>query len=383
MAISILNQSDNVYNDPGTTFSLTHTVSTGSNRLLLVLVGYENEDFETINSVVWDPTGHNESLTEIGTGHTTADDATVHAFQLVAPSTGTALSITVTLDGSLDGAGSSIVAFTLDGVDQSTPIRDEAGDAQQSPNTLSATVSPIVSGDFLAVHANQENTGQTMDYDSSTFTVTLTQDNVDPGTDPTFHSGYGTADATSETAQIDSTFSDHMAMQLVAIAPTASSSSSSSSTSSSSSSSSLSSSSSSSSLSSSSSSSSISSSSSSAIPGTVVWGHDTGTIEDFIRDFSGNWTTTEWSISGAGDDEVLYIPDPPNCSQVTTSEEWYLGTFEALLLNDQYQTGSGSNAVYQFRTAATKAALSLANWITYNGVSFTCLGWCQVRIIHT
>jgi len=369
MAISIINQSDNVYNDPGTTFSLTHTVGAGSQTLLLVLVGYENEDFETINSVVWDPTGHNESLTEINSWET-ADDAFVAAYYLIAPSTGTGLSITVTLNAGLTGAGSSIVAYTLGGVDQSTPIRDENGDAQQSPSTLSAAVTGLTAGDFLAVHANQEDTGQTMDYDSSTFTVTLTQDNVDSGTAPTFHSGYGTADAASETAQVDSTISEHMALQIVAIAPAESSSSSSSSISSSSSSS----------------SSSVSSSisSSSAIPGTVVWGHDTGTIEDFIRDFGGNWTTTEWSISGAGDDEVLYVPDPPACGQITTSEEWYLGAFEALLLHDQYQSGGpGLYAVYQFRTATTKAGLSGATWTNYNGISFTCLGWCQVRIIHT
>ena len=154
--------------------------------------------------------------------------------------------------------------------------------------------------------------------------------------------------------------------------------------SSSSSSSSTSSSSSSSSSSESSSSSSSSISSSSAIPGTVVWGHDTGTIEDFIRDFGGNWTTTEWSVSGSGDDEILYIPDIPNCGQITTSEEWYLGAFEALLLHDQYQSGGlGIFAVYQFRTASTKAGISGATWTNYNGISFTCLGWCQVRIIHT
>jgi len=379
MAISILNQSDNVYADPGTSFALTHTVSVGG-ELLLVLIGYENEDFETISSVVWDAVGANEALTEIGSGHTTADDATVHAFYIVNPTAGASKLITVTLSGSLDAAGSSIVAFTLDGVNTSSPIRDEAGDAQQTVNTLSATVTPIVSGDFLAVHANQENTGQTMDYDNSTFTVTLTQDNVDPGTAPTFHSGYGTADATTETAQVDSTISEHMAMQIVAIAQAASSSSSSSSVSSSSSSSSLSSSSSSSSLSS-------SSLSSSTTPGTVSWGQVTGVEEDFTRTFAGNVTssgpTSGWAVSGSGDEEILYLINVPNCGQIVLFEPWYLGAFEAIINEDKYRTGSGEEDTWFYITASTKQGLFIGSWTMYNGVSFTSLGWVWIRLIHT
>ena len=401
MAISILNQSDNVYNDPGTTFSLTHTVSAGSDRLLLVLVGYENEDFETINSVVWDPTGLNEPLTEISS-YETADDAFVAAYYLIAPSTGTALSITVTLSAALTGAGSSIVAYTLDGVDQVSPIRDEDGDAQQSPATLSATVD-TTSGDFLAVHGNQESTGQTMNYDNSTFTVTLTQDNVDSGTAPTFHSGYGTADAASETAQLDSTISEHMALQLIAIAPAAESSSSSSSSSSRSSSSSSSSSSSassciptviadiavesssskssssSSSSSRSSSSSSTSSSSSSAVGGTITWGHHTGVLEDYDRDFTDN--TTGWEIGGTPGNDNEYI-DATSCDQVITFQVWPLGAGEAEILIDEYGTGYGPAPVIQYRTATTGLGVLVASWSTYNGTSFTSLGWVQIRLIH-
>ncbi len=403
MAISILNQNDNVYVDPGTTFSLTHTVSAGSNRLLLVLVGYENEDNETINSVVWDPTGLNEALTEIST-YSTSDDALVSAYYLIAPSTGTALSITVTLSGGLTDSASSVVAFTLDGVDQSTPIRDEDGDAQQNVNTLSATVTGLTSGDFLAVHANQENTGQTMDYDDSTFTVTLTQDNVTSG-QSTFHSGYGTADAASETAEMDSTITEHSALQLVAIAPAAVSSSSSRSSSSSSSSrssssssqsscvptviediavyeslsSSSSSSSSRSSSSSSSRSSSSSSSSSSALCGEVTWGHHTGVLETFDEDFTGS--TIGWDIGGTPGNDDEYI-DATSCGNCVLFERWCLGVGEAEILIDNYGTGYGPAPIIEYRTAVTGVGLLVAPWTVYNGYSFISLKWVQIRICH-
>ena len=154
MSIVLTNQNDNVYDSPGSSFTLTHSVSATAD-FLLVLIGYENEDFETVSSVVWDAVGANQSLTQIGSGHATADDAFVTAFYLVAPSAGDSKLITVTLSGSLDAAGASVVAFSLAGVDQLSPIRDEDGDAQQNVSTLSATVS-AVSGDFLATHGNTE-----------------------------------------------------------------------------------------------------------------------------------------------------------------------------------------------------------------------------------
>ena len=77
MAISLTHQTNATQNiNCGTTFALSnHTVGTGSERFLLVLVGWENENLESITSVVWDATGSNEALTEIGTGFETSDDA--------------------------------------------------------------------------------------------------------------------------------------------------------------------------------------------------------------------------------------------------------------------------------------------------------------------
>ena len=136
--------------------------------------------------------------------------------------------------------------------------------------------------------------------------------------------------------------------------------------------------------SSSSSSSSVSSSSSSAQgPGTVVWGHHTAVTEDYDEDFTTNWTTTEWTISGTPGTDGETIDSGSGCTQVSTSEDWYLGAMEAVIKVDKYQTGSGPAPVIQYKTATTGAGLVAASWVTYNGVSFTSLGWIKLRIIHS
>ncbi len=363
MAISIINQTDGVFTDPGISASHTHTVGAGSNRVLIVLVGYENSDFENVSTVVWDPTGLNEPLTEIDSGCVTADDAAVNAFYLLNPTTGTNLPIVVTWDGALNTDGASIVAFTLGGAEQDTPT--QVCNALQNVDTISTAALTTVSGDFIAIHGNQENVANTLDLSNSTVTLTLTQNNVTAG-ESVFISGYGTADAASETAQMDSNSTDHSALQMVAVGEAASSSSSSSSSSRSSSSS-------------SSSESSLSSSSSSATPGEVTWGHHTGVVEAYDEDFTGN--TTGWIVEGTpgNDNETI---DSTECNEICTFERWYLGDGTAEILIDNYQTGSGPAPTIQYRTSATGAGLTALSWTTYNGVSFISLGWVQIRLIH-
>ena len=388
MAISILNQTVTTRQAPlATTETYSHTVGSGSNKLLLVMITGQPEEVGVTFSLVWDAAGANESLTEIGSGHVDANDALAHAFYLVNPTSATS-NITVTMNTTWSSPATiSVIAYTLTGVDQSSPIRDEDGDAGAS-DVFSATVTTVVD-DFLAIAAIQESTATSVDFDDSTFTVTLLQDQVEIGGDATYHSGYGTADAASETGTFTSTSADHTALQLVAVAPTASSSSSSSSrsSSSSSSSSSLSSSSSSSSKSSSSSSSSSSSksssssssSSSSAVCGTVTWGHHTGVEEDYDEDFTGN--TTGWDIGGTPGNDNENI-DATACNEIILFERWCLGAGEAEILIDKYGTGYGPAPVIQYRTAITGLGVLVASWVTYNGVSFTSLGWVQIRLIH-
>ena len=339
MAISILNQSDEIRNATvGTTETYNHTVSSGSNTLLLVMLTAQPEESGVTFDLTWDVAGANESLTEIGSGHVDSNDALAHAYYLINP-TPAVSSLTVVQNTTFTGAASiSIVQYTLAGVDQSTPIRDENGDADDV-DVLSTGAVTTVSGDFLSIACVQENDG-TLDYDDSTFTVTLVQDNDKASSDDaTYHSGYATADAVTETGEVNSTITDHTAIQLVALIPAAvSSSSSSSSLSSSSSSSSESSSSSSSSSSLSSSSSTSFSSSSSATPGTKVWGQQNGTEEAYQNPFTGNWTTSGgWYTSGSGDTETL-ITSAGECEQTSISNPHYLGSFETIIFTDKYNT---------------------------------------------
>ena len=133
----------------------------------------------------------------------------------------------------------------------------------------------------------------------------------------------------------------------------------------------------------SSSSTSSSSSSTSATPGTVVWGHHTAVDEDYDENFLTNWTTTAWSISGSGDDEIIYSGFDAECGQESIGEDWYLGAFEAVVSVDKYQTGSGPQVLIYYKTATTGAGLAAESWTLYNGTSFTSLGWIKLRIIHT
>jgi hypothetical protein len=125
------------------------------------------------------------------------------------------------------------------------------------------------------------------------------------------------------------------------------------------------------------SSSSTSSSSSSTTPGTVVYGHDTGTEEDFIEDISGNWTGNNISISGSGDNETLTLHCPSACA---TNLTWYLGSGSAQIIIDKYQTGQGTLTSIEYKTGTTKVAAEAASWQIYNGTNFNSLGWVVVRL---
>jgi hypothetical protein len=61
-------------------------------------------------------------------------------------------------------------------------------------------------------------------------------------------------------------------------------------------------------------------------------------------------------------------------------DPWYLGSGEAVIRIDKYNTGSGSYTL-EYRTAATAAACLVAAWDLY-GTSFTSLGWVQIRITN-
>ena len=96
--------------------------------------------------------------------------------------------------------------------------------------------------------------------------------------------------------------------------------------------------------------------------------------------FQGN--SFGWQIVGTpgNDNEAI---DATSCGEIHLFDPHYLGVMTAIIRINKYQTGYGPAPVIQYRTAATNAALSLASWNTYNGVSFVSLGWVQIRLIHT
>jgi hypothetical protein len=55
---------------------------------------------------------------------------------------------------------------------------------------------------------------------------------------------------------------------------------------------------------------------------------------------------------------------------------------EARILYNKYGIGSGpAPTLFQYKTGATKTACEADTWHTYNGTSFTCLGWAKINVV--
>jgi len=130
--------------------------------------------------------------------------------------------------------------------------------------------------------------------------------------------------------------------------------------------------------SSSASSSSESSSSSSVLPGTIVWGQETGITEDYSKPFVGNWETVNASILGSGDAEYVELGCP---ASEFISETHYLGTMNAIIDVNAYQAGSGEPPILMYKTGTTRVSCDADVWHIYNGISFPCLGWMKIRVL--
>jgi len=113
-----------------------------------------------------------------------------------------------------------------------------------------------------------------------------------------------------------------------------------------------------------------------AAGGTVTWGHDTGVVEDNIRDFSGNWTGTG-AIAGAGDAEQIQLQTGENME----SEDWHLGSclYNSARLRQNIYDVLGDDVTLKYKTAATQGALAGVGWSNYVA-PFQSLGWVKVRI---
>jgi hypothetical protein len=100
--------------DGGSSITISHTTS-GSNRLMLVGVAFNNDNYETVTSVTYNGT----ALTKVGE-RANSDDAMVYIYSLVAPDTGTH-NVVVTFSAALAQEGiAGVTTFT--GVDQTTPL---------------------------------------------------------------------------------------------------------------------------------------------------------------------------------------------------------------------------------------------------------------------
>jgi hypothetical protein len=116
-------------------------------------------------------------------------------------------------------------------------------------------------------------------------------------------------------------------------------------------------------------------SSSSFEKGCVVYGHDSDVIEDFVRDFQGNWSG-DAEIDDSGDDERLLFN---GVGHEEISESRYIGIGQVSIEINAYKSGKDSVDIY-YRTASTKAACDVAGWTLYSG-SFSSSGWVGVRLV--
>jgi prepilin-type N-terminal cleavage/methylation domain-containing protein len=138
-----------------TTMTVAHTTGSGSDRLMLVAISYNNNDDETVTGVTYNGT----ALTQVGERNN-GNDAQVYIYILVAPDTGTH-NVVINFSSALDeGAIAGVMTFT--GVDQSTPLGTFAssiGD-DSTPATVSISsasgelVFGVVSSEYEALTAS-------------------------------------------------------------------------------------------------------------------------------------------------------------------------------------------------------------------------------------
>jgi len=137
-------------NGSNSTLDVTGVNLSGQNAVV-VFVGYNNNDLETVTSVVIDPGGPNQ--TDMGAALATdneADDARIYVFGLVNPPQGT-FTIRVTFNTALNSShGSNIVVYPLSGVDTGaafgTPATNNNTNANGNVSVPSASGELVLAG---------------------------------------------------------------------------------------------------------------------------------------------------------------------------------------------------------------------------------------------
>jgi hypothetical protein len=108
---------DAIGEEVGSLTIVGHVVDVGSSRLLLVIIGFNNDDLENITDVVWDVAGVNEALTFLAS-EVDSNDSRTEFWYLKDPTEKTA-DIEITISATLSpDAGIAATAISLVGVDQ-------------------------------------------------------------------------------------------------------------------------------------------------------------------------------------------------------------------------------------------------------------------------
>jgi len=193
----------------GSSITISHTTGSGSDRLMLVGVSVNNDNFETVTGVTYNGT---ENLTLVGSEAGTADgdDARVEIWSLVAPSTGTH-DVVITFSAALlQEAAAGVMTFT--NVDQTTPLGTFASNAGDDSTPATVNI-PSASGELVFGLVSSE-------YDSLTASSGQTEQwNRSVGS--TYAAG-GTTVATSSPVTMSwnlSTSTNHWAIGGVSIKP--------------------------------------------------------------------------------------------------------------------------------------------------------------------
>jgi len=124
-------------------------VNLNGQNAVLVFVGYENANSETISSIVVDPGGQDWTVTALANSNNSRsgfNDARIYLFGRVNPPQGT-YTVRVNFNTTLPSAsGINVVVYPLSGVDTATPFRSP-GTSENDGSSSSVTV-PSESGDL-------------------------------------------------------------------------------------------------------------------------------------------------------------------------------------------------------------------------------------------
>jgi len=336
--------------------SLAKSVSAGTDRLLVVVIGAEHSAAVTVTGVTYgdqnmvhayDGSVYAEARGNAGGGF----EALVSIWYLLDDEIEAASGTTITPSFSATPADVVVAAGSYDNMEQAggtTTVLEchIAETAAATPNPLSVTMGNGVAGDLIVAGATAGN--------ATTYTWTGVSEVFDQIAASSCTSG-GTLirTGTGDVVCAPTCASQNRAGTAAVVFAQATASSSSSSSESSQS----------------------SQSSISKPEGTAVWGHHTSVEEDWDRNFWGEWSG-DGLILGSGDNEVMRLEAGQSMESIT----WHFGSGEVAIIRDKYQTGGNcGDLITEYKTAATEAACDAASYIGYTG-PFTSLGWIKIRV---